>query len=200
MTGLPQRAARWSPTLADLMLLATLAVVFGFLYWVLVQLWGVLRVAMGPLGDLAQNVVMGGWFLVAPLALYIIRKPLVGVVSEMIAAVVEFAFLGSPVGPILLLTGLIQGAGSESVFALTRYRRYGWWVFAASGAAAAVFSFAWGSFRFGWLGQEWLELRLLFQLTSGILLGGLLAKVVGDALLRTGVLDNYPIGRAAAHG
>jgi energy-coupling factor transport system substrate-specific component len=200
MSRAQERAPRWTPTLADLVLLATLAVVFGFLYWVFVQLWGTLRVAMGPLGDLAQNILIGGWFVVAPLAIYIIRKPLVGVVAETVAAIVEFAFLGSPVGPILLLTGLIQGAGSESVFALTRYRRYGWWVFAVSGAIAAAFSFAWGSYRFGWLGQEWLGLRLIFQLTSGIIAGGLLAKVIGDALLRTGVLDNYAIGRVAARG
>jgi energy-coupling factor transport system substrate-specific component len=184
-------------TLYDLVLLATLAVVFGFLYWALVQVWGPLRLAMGPLGDLAQNLLIGGWFVVAPLAIYIVRKPLVGVTTEILASIVEVVFLGSPVGPILLLTGLVQGAGSELPFAITRYRRFEWGVFAVSGLSAAVFSFVYNVFRLGWLGQDYVLLRLGFQLSSGILLGGILAKVMGDALLRTGVLDNYAIGRAA---
>ena len=184
-------------TLYDLVLLATLAVVFGFLYWALVQVWGPLRLAMGPLGDLAQNLLIGGWFVVAPLAIYIVRKPLVGVTTEILASIVEVVFLGSPVGPILLLTGLLQGAGSELPFAITRYRRFEWGVFAVSGLSAAVFSFVYNVFRLGWLGQDYVLLRLGFQLSSGILLGGILAKAIGDALLRTGVLDNYAIGRAA---
>lgn len=184
-------------TLYDLVLLATLAVVFGFLYWALVQVWGPLRLAMGPLGDLAQNLLIGGWFVVAPLAIYIVRKPLVGVTTEILASIVEVVFLGSPVGPILLLTGLVQGAGSELPFAITRYRRFEWAVFAVSGLSAAVFSFVYNVFRLGWLGQDYVLLRLGFQLSSGILLGGILAKIMGDALLRTGVLDNYAIGRAA---
>jgi energy-coupling factor transport system substrate-specific component len=184
-------------TLYDLVLVATLAVVFGFLYWALVQVWGPLRLAMGPLGDLAQNLLIGGWFVVAPLAIYIVRKPLVGVTTEILASIVEVVFLGSPVGPILLLTGLLQGAGSELPFAITRYRRFEWGVFAVSGLSAAVFSFVYNVFRLGWLGQDYVLLRLGFQLSSGILLGGIVAKVIGDALLRTGVLDNYAIGRAA---
>jgi energy-coupling factor transport system substrate-specific component len=183
-------------TLYDLVLLATLAVVFGFLYWALVQVWGPLRLAMGPLGDLAQNLLIGGWFVVAPLAIYIVRKPLVGVTTEILATIVEVVFLGSPVGPILLLTGLVQGAGSELPFGITRYRRFGWGVFAVSGLSAAVFSFVYNVFRLGWLGQDYVLLRLGFQLSSGILLGGILAKIMGDALLHTGVLDNHAIGRA----
>lgn len=99
--------------------MTVLGVVFGFLYWVLVQLWAPLRVAMGPLSDLAQNVLIGGWMVVGPLAIYILRRPGVGIFTEMLAAFIEFAFLGSPVGPVLILSGFIQGAGAELPFALT---------------------------------------------------------------------------------
>ncbi|HLS62985.1 MAG TPA: ECF transporter S component [Ruania sp.] len=184
-------------TLHDLVLLAVLAVVFGFLYWVLVQLWGWLQVAMGPLGDLAQNVLVGGWMVVAPLAIYIVRKPGVGILVEIIASIVEVVFLASPVGPMLILVGFIQGAGAEVAFTATRYRRYGWGVFLASGLTAALANLLLGMVRMGWAGQAFFELRVVFQLASGVLLCGLLAKVIGDALLRTGVLDNYAIGRAA---
>lgn len=195
MTAGPRSSAR-GLTLQDLVLLASLAVVFGFLYWALVQLWGPLQVLMGPFGDLAQNVLIGGWMVVAPLAIYIVRKPLVGIAVEVIASVIEVVFLASPVGPMLLVAGLVQGAGAELPFALTRYRRYSWAVFVASGISAALFNLGLGMVRFGWLGQDFFALRVGFQLVSGIVLCGLLAKVIGDALLRTGVLDNYPIGRA----
>lgn len=190
-------SARARLTLAELVLLAVLAVVFGFLYWALVQAWGALQLAMGPFGDLAQHVLIGGWMVVAPLALYVVRKPGVGIVVELLAAMIEVVFLGSPIGPMLLVVGLVQGAGAELAFTVTRYRRYGWGVFVASGVTAALASLALGTVRFGWLGQDWFAYRVGLEVVSGIVLSGLLAKVLGDALLRTGVLDNHAIGRAA---
>lgn len=184
--------------LRDIVLLVMLGVVFGFLYWALVQAWNALAVAMGPAGDLAQHVLFGGWLLVAPLAVAIIRRPFVGVIAEVIASVIEVVFLGSPAGPTLLIAAALQGAGSELPFALTRYRRYGWWVFAVSGVLGAGLVFFYSAFRAGWYGQEILFLRLGMQLVSGLVLGGLLAKVLIDALRRTGVLDEFAIGRADA--
>lgn len=183
-------------TLSELVLLTVLAAVFGFLYWALVQAWGALQLAMGPFGDLAQHVLVGGWMVVAPLALYIVRKPGVGVVVELAAALVEVAFLASPVGPMLLVVGLVQGAGAELAFTLTRYRRYGWWVFVLSGVTAAVASTLLGMVRSGWHLQDLFALRVALQLLSGVVLCGLLARVLGDALVRTGVLDETALGRA----
>jgi len=186
--------------LKDIVLMVVLGVVFGFLYWALVQAWNGLAVLMGPAGDLAQHVLLGGWLLVAPVALAIIRRPGVGILAEVIASVVEVVFLGSPVGPLLVVAALLQGLGSEIPFALGRYRRFGWGRFAASGLLGATLVFAWSAFRFGWYGQDVLVLRLVLQAVSGVVLGGLLAKVVVDALHRTGVLDGFAIGRAAAAG
>lgn len=184
--------------LREIVLVAALAVVFGLLYWAWVQVWGGLRIAMGPAGDLAQNVLIGGWMVVAPLAIYIVRKPLSGVVAEIAAAFIEVVFLGSPIGPLLFLTGLVQGVGAELPFAATGYRRYGWWVFIVAGLSAALFSFAYSTIRFGWLGQDVFLLRLVLHLLSGLVLTGVLAKLIGDALRATGVLDNYAIGRDTA--
>ena len=82
-----------------LVLVVVLGVVFGFLYWVFVQAWNGLAIAMGPAGDLAQHLVFGSWLLVAPVAIAILRRPGVGILAEMLAAVIEVVFLGSPVGP-----------------------------------------------------------------------------------------------------
>src|SRR5699024_12032632 len=64
----------------------------------------------------------GSWLLVAPIALAILRRPSVGVLAEMLAAIIEVVFLGNPVGPLLVLSAALQGIGSELPFALTRYR------------------------------------------------------------------------------
>lgn len=182
--------------LKDIMLLVVLGIVFGFLYWVLVQGWIALSVATGPFGDLTQHVLLGGWLLVAPVAIAIIRRPFAGVAAEIIASVIEVVFLGSAVGPLLFLSAAIQGVGSELPFALTRYRRYNWFVYALSGAFGAGLVFFHTAFAAGWYGTDLLLLRLIIQVLSGIVLGGLLAKVIVDALARTGVVDNFAIGRA----
>lgn len=184
--------------LRDIVLMVMLGVVFGFLYWALVQAWNALAVAMGPAGDLSQHVLFGGWLLVAPIAIAIIRRPGVGVIAEVIAAVLEVVFLGSAVGPILLVAALLQGVGSELPFALTRYRRFGWGVYAVSGLLGATVVFFFTGLRLGWFGQDILLLRLTIQALSGIVLGGLLAKVIVDALRRTGVLDQFAIVRDSA--
>lgn len=184
--------------LKEIVALVVLGVVFGFLYFVLVHAWRALAVLMGPLGDLAQNVLIGGWIVVAPLALFITRRPGTGVLAEVIASIVEVVFLGSPVGPILLLSALVQGVGAEAAFALTRYRDHRLWVYLFSGLTAASFSFVYCIVRFGWWGQDLFWVRLGLHLTSGLLLCGLLAWVLSRALLRTGVLRDLPAGRAAA--
>ena len=192
----PAARPRRGWTLHELVLIAVLGAVFGFLYWAFVQGWYALQLAMGPLGDLAQNVLAGSWVVVAPLAVYIVRKPGVGVLAEVLAAVIEVVFLGSPVGPSLLLAALVQGASAELPFALTRYRRYGWGTFVASGLSAGVLTFGYNALRQGWVGQEHLDLRLVLTVTSCVLLAGIAARLLGDLLARTGVLDDHALGRA----
>lgn len=186
---------RWD--LKDIVLLVTLGVVFGFLYWALVQGWIALSVAMGPLGDLTQHVLLGGWLLVAPIALAIVRRPGAGVAAEVIASVIEVVFLGSAVGPILFVAAALQGLGSEIPFAAGRYRRFGWARFALSGALGAGLVFFFSAFRSGWYDTDLFWIRLVIQVASGVLLGGVLAKVIVNALARTGVVDDFAIGRAA---
>lgn len=185
-------------TLKDLVLLVVLAVVFGFIYWALVQAWTALSILMGPAGDLAQHFLSGSWLLVAPIAIAILRRPLAGILAEVLASVIEVVFLGSAVGPILFIAAALQGAGSEIPFAMTRYRSYGWATYALSGLLGSGLVFFFSAFRFGWYGQDLFFVRLGIQLLSGVILGGLLAKVIVDAIAKTGVVDNFAIGRDVA--
>src|SRR5258708_13496344 len=111
-------AYRW--TLRETLVVAVLGAVFAVLYIGWVQVW---LVAQAIFGAVTMDVVMGFWFIVSIVAAAIVRKPGVAIASEMIAAAVEI-LLGSPAGLMLLLSGAIQGAGAELVFAATPWRHH----------------------------------------------------------------------------
>src|SRR5690625_3648993 len=184
---------RWQ--LTDLVLVVVLGVVFGFVYLALVRDRHCLSIEMCPAGDLAQHFLQGGWLLVAPLAVAIPRKAGSGILAEILAATMEFVFLGSPVGPTLLIAGFLQGFGSELPFLIGRYKRFGITRYAISGFLGAFMVFWFTAIRSGWFGQEILGLRLIIHCSSGILLGGILAWILVKAIKQTGVVDNYAIGR-----
>ena len=186
-------------TLRETLIVAVLGAVFGVLYLGWVQVWLIAQAIFGPV---TMDVVMGFWFIVSMIAAAIIRKPGVALISEVLAAGTQI-LLGSPAGLILLLTGLVQGAGAEAVFAATRWKRYSLPVLMAAGVGAAVFSFAytWIRFDYGALEPGLLVLMFALRCLSGALLGGLLAWVVVNALYKTGVLSGLRIDhdrRAAA--
>jgi energy-coupling factor transport system substrate-specific component len=180
-------------TLRETLIVAVLGAVFGVFYLGWVQVWLVLQAIFGAV---TMDVVMGFWFIVSIIAAAIIRKPGVALLSEVMAAAVQ-VLLGSPAGLLLLLTGLVQGAGAEAVFAATRWRRYSLPVLMAAGMGAAVFSFAytWIRFDYGSLAPGLLVAMFVLRLASGALLGGLLGHLVVKALYRTGVLAGLAIDR-----
>lgn len=180
-------------TLRETLVTAVLGAVFGVLYLGWVQLWLVLQAVFGAV---TMDVVMGFWFIVSIIAAAIIRKPGVALVSEVMAAAVQ-VLLGSPAGVLLLLTGLVQGAGAEAVFAATHWRRYSLPVLMAAGMGAAVFSFVytWIRFDYGSLAPGLLIAMFALRLASGALLGGLLGHYIVKALYRTGVLSGLAIDR-----
>lgn len=184
-------ANRW--TVRETVIVAVLGAAFGVLYLAWVQVWLVAQALFGPV---TMDVVMGFWFIVSIVAAAIIRKPGVALVSEVLAAGVQI-LLGSPAGLILLLTGFVQGAGAEVVFAATRWRRYDLPVLMAAGVGAALFSFAytWVRFDYGALAPGLLAAMLILRCLSGALLGGLLGAWIVNGLYRTGVLNGLAIDR-----
>jgi energy-coupling factor transport system substrate-specific component len=187
-----KRSQGW--TQREIVIVAAIGVVFGMLYLAWLQLW---LLVQGLTGPLALDVLFGFWFIASIIAAYIIRKPGVAFTAEVIAAIAE-VLTGNPSGVILLLTGVIQGAGAELVFALTRWRHYSLPVLLASGASAAVFSFVYNWFRFSYweLSLGLLIIMFVLRVLSGMLLGGWLGKVMADGLYNTGVLQGLAIDRA----
>jgi energy-coupling factor transport system substrate-specific component len=66
----------------------------------------------------------------------------------------------------------------------------------AVGAVAVLFGRFYVAFGYASLAPEEQALRLVATILGGAIVGGLLGKVVGDALARTGVLNNFPIARS----
>src|SRR5919205_325567 len=131
-------------TLREILIVTVLGAVFAVLYLGWVQVW---LIAQAIFGSRTMDVVMGFWFVASIVAAAIIRKPGAAFAAEVMAAGVEI-LLGSPGGLILLLSGAIQGAGAEAVFAATRWRNYSLPVLMAAGVGASIFSFVYTWIRF----------------------------------------------------
>ncbi len=178
-------------TLREILIVAVLGAVFGVLYLAWVQVW---LIAQAIFGAVTMDVVMGFWFIVSIIAAAIIRKPGAALLSEVLAALVQ-VLLGSPAGLLLLVTGLVQGAGAEAVFAATRWKNYRLPVLMLAGVGAAIASFAytWVRFDYGALAPGLLVTMFALRCLSGAILGGLAGHLVVEALYKTGVLSGLKI-------
>jgi energy-coupling factor transport system substrate-specific component len=180
---------RW--TQREIVVVAALGAVFGVVYLAWVQVWLLAQTVIGPL---SLDLFFGLWCVVSVIAAYVVRKPGAAFFSEVVAAIAEVA-TGNPAGLILLVTGVVQGAGAELPFALTRWKRYDLPVLLAAGASAAIFSFVytWIRFKYGALDPTLLVAMFAIRVASGMLLAGLLGRWIARALHRTGALDGLAI-------
>lgn len=184
--------------LKEIVMLSIISVVAGVLYMGFSLLGYSIRNVLTPIGlaPFGFEVIFGLWFIGSIISAYIIRKPGAAVLTGLISAAVEI-LSGSPGGAKIMLAGLIQGAGAELPFALTKWKNYQTRTLVMSMMSAAVFSFVWQLFASGNLAlAPWLLLSMLVvRLISSSLLGGLLGKWISDKLAQTGVLGGYALGK-----
>jgi energy-coupling factor transport system substrate-specific component len=192
-TTLDSTRARRGWTTRDAILVAVLAVVFGFLYMQWVPIW-VAAAAFGA--QVGQEALFGFWLIAGILASYIVRRPGAALVGEFLAAMAEVLF-GAAAGTPLLVTGIMQGLGAELVFGVRRWKDYSLLTMVIAGAVGMLVALPWNWFRLGYfqLDPGYLVVLLVVRVLSGAIISGLLSKVIGDALARTGVLSNFAIGR-----
>jgi energy-coupling factor transport system substrate-specific component len=175
----------------DIVVVAIVGVVFGVVFGVWNLLWGgfdALFVFAPPLKDLLYAV----WLVPAVLAPYIVRKPGAALFAEMVAAGVS-VFVGSPWGPDTLLSGFVQGAAAELVFAFTLYRVWTFPVLTIAAVASAA-----GAWIHDWV-VYYADASLEVQLVRGALMAISAAIIAAGgsillvrALRRTGVLEGFP--------
>jgi energy-coupling factor transport system substrate-specific component len=189
-TQAAERRTGWR--VVDIVVAAVLGVAFGVVFWQWNVVWAPLFA--GQVNPLAY-LVSGMWLVPGVLAMLIIRKPGAAIFAETLAAVVS-ALLGSLWGLDVILSGAVQGAGAELIFAAFLYRSFGLPVALLAGAGAAV--------------GEWLhdmpvyypttaaEVQLAygaFMLISGVVIAGAGSWLLVRALAPTGVLGPFAAGR-----
>ncbi|MGL5259842.1 MAG: ECF transporter S component [Lachnospiraceae bacterium] len=183
--------------LKDILFVSIISVLFGAFYLGIVYLGTFVTSLLTPfgLGVLGYEPFYGIWFMAAVFVTYIMRKPGVGVIAEMLAAFIE-VLMGNMFGPIIFISGLIQGLGSEVAFAAFKYRKFGWTQTMLAAVGCTVFSFIWTGIRQGY---HTFDLRLVIaiftiRLLSSILFCGIGCKLLADGLAKAGVLKGFAIG------
>ena len=182
--------ARWRTR--DIVVAAVIGVAFGVVFWV----WGL--VWYGPLqfiGELAfplRDLFYAVWLIPAVLGPLIIRKPGAALFTEMVAAGVS-ALLGSIWGVDTLLSGFVQGAAAELVFAFTLYRVWTFPVLAVAAVASAAAAWIHDWVLYYADRDIWVQLlRGGFMAVSAVVIvaGGSFA--LHRALKQAGVLEGFP--------
>ena len=170
---------------------------------------GLIFAAWNPVGGAAFDVfgkflpglgglVTGIWLLGGTLGGYVIRKPGAALFVEVLAATVSMA-LGSQWAVETIYSGLAQGLGAEVVFALVAYRRFNATIVGAAGAVSFAFEWVLELFLSGHItkGVLYNAIYLVCGMASGIVLAGILAWALTNALAKTGALDRFASGRGA---
>ena len=198
-------ATRW--TLRDVVALVVTAIVLGVVFY----LWGwALLLLSRLLGDLVAGLFYGVWLWAGLILAYAIRKPGAALLGEFGAALVAYVLgsaLGSPLGALMLVLGWVQGLALEMVFAWARFQHWGLITMLVAGAVAGTVGFAVTvavDYGVGLAvdvavsrGVNLVAPPLLISahpagiivailciaIISGLVLGGLVCKILGDRLL-----------------
>ena len=179
-------------TTRELVVAAVLAVAVGVIFWA----WGLLWSSVFQLVPFPFHYAfIGIWMIGGLLVPYVIRRPGAALLGELVAAFVSMA-LGNQWGVLTMASGLVQGVGAELVFAGFRWKRFDLLSLCAAAALAGAFSIlldilVWSYYSvYTWRS---IGLAAILAVVSSVVLGGLLSRLLGDALARTGVLSGLAI-------
>ena len=102
----------------------------------------------------------------------------------------------------MVLTGLIQGAGAELAFALFRYKKWDLASMSLAGVFSATFIFCYELYYLNYIALDpsLLIAQLAVRFVSAIVFSGVICKLAGDGLAKTGVVKSYAIGAKAKTG
>lgn len=189
--------------LKDVIMMAILGVVFSAVYLAVFQGGLALSTALTPVGlaPFGFELIYGVWFMAATLAAYIIRKPGVALVTEVLASFIEL-LMGNSGGLTVVLTGVIQGVGAELAFAAFRYKKWNLGVMCLGGILSSIFIFCYELYYLNYiaLAPTLLIAQLAVRFVSAVVFSGIICKLAGDALAKTGVVKSYAIGAHANIG
>jgi energy-coupling factor transport system substrate-specific component len=182
--------ARWRTR--DIVVAAVIGVAFGVVFWVWNNAVWPLTEPLNAVAPVLRDLLYGVWLIPAVLAALVIRKPGAALFAELVAAGLA-ALLGNVWGVDALLSGFLQGAAAELVFAIVRYRVWSFPVLAAAAIASAAAA---------WI-HDWLiyyaAVSFDIQLARGVAMAisALVITAFGSLLLaralrQAGVLEGFP--------
>lgn len=197
MSAISRTAVNFHWRVVDIIVAAVLAVAAGVLFWGWDQAWTPLSTPLEAVVPGLSGLLGGVWLVAAVLVGLIVRKPGAAVFAEIVAASVEALLPGNRWGPIDLFYGLIQGLGAEIILAVFLYASSRLVVAILAGAGAGV-------------GLAILDLVLYYphntpafmtiyfvtSVVSGAVIAGLLSWLLVRALVPTGALRRFAVGRS----
>ena len=179
----------------DILTITFLGAALGIAFWG----WGVfyngplsaITFGFAPLGGLFA----GPWFLAGVVGGLVVRRPGAALFCEVVAALVSMV-PGTEWGATTLLSGIVQGLGTEIAFALLGYRAFGIAAAVLAGALAGPFEAVYESFT--WI-QDWsFAWKVAYAgvlALSGAVVAGAGGWLLTRALAAAGALNAFPPGQ-----
>lgn len=170
----------------DVIVTAATAVVLGLAQVAFGPLYTTLAGVLGPIWVM---LFLGFYYLPGILIALIVRKPGAALGGSVAAALVQ-VILGSPFGILALAAGATQGAGAEIVFALFRYRRWGFFPLSLAAVGSGVTALVYEYFALGYASLEWwIPLAYLgVRIPSAVILAAGLGLLLYRGLVKAGAV------------
>lgn len=182
--------------LKDVLLIAISAVLFGVIYLGCTYAGGLLYGLLTPVGmaSLGYEPFYGIYFMAAAFGVYVMRKPGSGLIAEMLAAILECLF-GNFFGPIIILSGFVQGLGFELVIALKKYRKFDRATMVQCAVLCSVVTMGYNLVISGYsrIAVPVLLLMLVVRVVSAIIFDAIVTPALADGLVKAGMLKGYAV-------
>jgi len=168
---------RYRYTTVDYAVLGVVAVVSGLIFYSAWNVYYFGKALGGPV--LARALSYGLWYIGAPLAATLIRKPGAAFLGETLGALIE-TIIPNAGGFTNLIYGLAQGAASEVAYMVFRYRRWDILTGSLAGVFAAFPCVALDAVLFSAIAPPPVMLAwLVAAMVSGAIYCGVAAAVAG---------------------
>jgi energy-coupling factor transport system permease protein len=179
--------------ISEIVFIAVLSSAMGVFWWVYTFFYDFVEPFLKPFA--LENLMTGVWLMGAIFFPYIIRKPGSAFLGELIAALVQ-GFIARW-GISSLFYGLVQGVPVEIFFILLGYKRWNTPVLCIGGVISAVSSYVLTFFWYQYFKMQpsFILIELACFIVTGLVIAGLLSKILADGLKKTGVLNQFSIVR-----
>jgi energy-coupling factor transport system substrate-specific component len=180
-------------TVFEVVLVAVLSVVIGVAFWGWTFVYEIASPILKPVG--MKYLFAGFWLFTGIFLPFIVRKPGVAVIASVISSLIE-GFI-TRWGLSAVLWGFVQGLAAEIIFLIFGYKNWKISVLILASLFSAIASYALDFFNEAYynLSIGFNLLQLGSFLLSSIIFAAILSYIVGKALAKTGVLNQFEIAK-----